>query len=378
MKKVILISVVAMLLGCVVADTDDPATGVSNDPDSQAVRIGALIPLSGKKTPIGIQQRQTFELARERLKAEHGVNVDFIFEDTRSDAKAGEMGARKLINDQGVSLILAFPCAIVYKTQPIADKAGALLMACNMDPLTAEQSTRTFRAFPNLRQQSDTMLGYLDKGGGKRVAIIRLKAPSPDQAVAELLPALKGKGFEVVADITYEKEARNYEAIVGRIKSAGPDIILTYLDNEAVPPLLKLLKKEKSLKQTKIVGGISFAFSYKLSPEILEGVIVAAPSCVLSGRSRVASSWFGTEFKRRYDKPPHMFAAFCFDSAMLIGHAIKERGSSPADVEAYLKTVRNYPGVTGSITIDKAGDAEVAWDIGIYRNGKLIPIEQVK
>ena len=90
------------------------------------------------------------ELAEERLNAEHGVKVDFLFEDTRSDAKVGEIRARKLIDEQGVSLVFAFPCAVVYKTQPIADKAGALLMACNMDPRTAKASPRTFRVFPNL------------------------------------------------------------------------------------------------------------------------------------------------------------------------------------------------------------------------------------
>jgi branched-chain amino acid transport system substrate-binding protein len=222
------------------------------------------------------------------------------------------------------------------------------------------------------------VLEHLGNGGGKRVVVIRLMSPSLDNAMAELLPALKGKGWEVVANVTYDKKARNYEAVVEQVKSASPDIILMYIDNEAVPPLLKLIRKEDSLAQTRIVGGISFTFPYKLPPEILEGVTVAAPGCALSNRSSVTSSWFGTEFQRRYGKPSHMFAAFCFDSAMLIGHAIKEKGSSPAEVEAYLKMVKNYLGVTGTITFDKAGDAEVSWGIGVYRNGKLVPLEEKK
>ena len=45
---------------------------------------------------------------------------------------------------------------------------------------------------------------------------------------------------------------------------------------------------------------------------------------------------------------------------------------------AGMKTVKNDPGVTGRITIDGAGDAKVAWGIGIYTNGKLVPIGEKK
>jgi hypothetical protein len=69
-----------------------------------------------------------------------------------------------------------------------------------------------------------------------------------------------------------------------------------------------------------------------------------------------------------------MFAAFCFDSAMVLGHAIKEKGSRPKDIQAYLNTVTNYKGVTGKIAFDKSGDSKVNWGIGIYKNGKLVPI----
>jgi hypothetical protein len=61
---------------------------------------------------------------------------------------------------------------------------------------------------------------------------------------------------------------------------------------------------------------------------------------------------------------------------MLVGHALKATGIHTADVQAYLKTVKDYPGVTGSITFDEAGDAGVEWSVGVYRNRKLIPISE--
>jgi ABC-type branched-subunit amino acid transport system substrate-binding protein len=245
-----------------------------------------------------------------------------------------------------------------------------------MDPITAGKSERTFRVFPNLRQQNDAILDYLGEGGGKRTAIVRLKAPSPDNATKHLLPALKGKGWDVVADVAYGKNMPDYEGVVRQVRASRPDLVLMYVDNEAVPPLLKLIKRDATFSRTKILGGISLAFPHKLPPDILQGVIVAAPKCALSESPRVASSWFGTEFRKRHGKPPHMFAALCFDTAMVLGYALKENRSRPEDVQACLSKLRNHPGVTGSITFDRAGDAQVPWGIGVYKSGKLVPVTE--
>ena len=68
------------------------------------------------------------------------------------------------------------------------------------------------------------------------------------------------------------------------------------------------------------------------------------------------------------------FAAFCFDGAVLVGHALKENRTSASSVQAYLKTVKDHAGVTGSITFDDVGDTDLKWEVGVYRNGKLEPI----
>ena len=351
--------------------------GASEPPAT--VTVGALLPLSGDKAPMGVQQRRAFELAEERINADSGIKVKFLFVDTKSDARAGQAGARELIEQEGVPVVFAFPCAIVYETQPIADKAGSVLMACNMDPRTAQASPRTFRVFAHLRQQTQVMLKHLGKGDGKRAVAIHLDAPSPNHAVTKLLvPGLKAQGWEVAANVTYDKKDRNYKAVVAQVKAADPDVIVMYLDTKAVPPLLKLLKHESVSGKAKLLGGISFAFPLKLPAEILEGITVVAPACAASERRQVETSWLGQEFRKRYGKPPHVFAAFCFDGAMLVGDALREKGGSAAGVQAYLKRVKDYAGVTGLITFDEAGDARVKWDVCIYKNGKLVPAPKRK
>ena len=367
--------VVGLLAGLAVAGCrGTPVSSARPDAEPETVRIGALLPLSGKKAPIGMQQKWAFELAQEKLNAEDGVKVKFVFEDTKNDAKVGEAGARKLIEEQDVAFVFAFPCAIVYKVQPIVDKGGALLMACNLDPKTSEASPRTFRVFPSLRQQAPVMLKHLGKGNKRRAAIIHLEAPAPNRAIGELVPVLKAEGWQIMASTSYDLKSPDYGAAVAPIEAAKPDVLFMYVDKGSVPPLLKLIRKSPSLSRTKLVGGVGFAFPFKMPPQMLEGITVVAPTCALSDRRKLHGSWFGQEFRKRHAKPPHMFAGFCFDGAMLLGNALREKGTDVADVQAYFRKVAGYPGVTGSLTLDKSGDAKVSWAVGVYKGGKLVPV----
>ncbi len=361
---------VGALVAALVAPGCQPA---GPDGPSATVEVGALLPLSGSEAPVGLQQRRAFELAEERINAAGGTRVKFIFVDTQSDAEVGQAGAREVIEKQGLPVVFAFPCAVVYKAQPIADRAGSLLMACNMDPETARASPRTFRVFPQLREQTQAMLKHLGNGDGKRAAVIRLDAPAPNNAVTRLLvPGLEAQGWKVAANAIYSKAERDYEAIGAKVKAATPDAIVMYVDAKAVGPLLKLLRREGVSREARILGGISFAFASKLPAEVLEGVVVVAPACAASERGRVQASLLGREFRKRYGRPPHVFAAFCFDGAMLIGDALKHTGGRAAGVQAYLTNVTDYAGVTGPIAFDEAGDAAVKWDVCVYRSGKLV------
>jgi branched-chain amino acid transport system substrate-binding protein len=64
-------------------------------------------------------------------------------------------------------------------------------------------------------------------------------------------------------------------------------------------------------------------------------------------------SQFVVEYKRRYGQVPDAFAALAFDAASVLIDAIGRANSTdPGKVRDALVETQEYPGVTGTITID--------------------------
>ena len=67
---------------------------------------------------------------------------------------------------------------------------------------------------------------------------------------------------------------------------------------------------------------------------------------------------FTKEFEDRYHVEPDAIAALGYDSAMLLADALQRAGTTDGmALRNALATTRNFPGVTGSITIDKDRNA---------------------
>jgi branched-chain amino acid transport system substrate-binding protein len=66
---------------------------------------------------------------------------------------------------------------------------------------------------------------------------------------------------------------------------------------------------------------------------------------------------FTARFKARHGVAPDVASAVAYDAVRLLAHAIQQaRSSVPDDVATALHAVRDWPGVTGTFTVDHEGD----------------------
>jgi branched-chain amino acid transport system substrate-binding protein len=81
---------------------------------------------------------------------------------------------------------------------------------------------------------------------------------------------------------------------------------------------------------------------------------------------------FVTQYKKAYNVPPDALSALGYDAAMLLFDAIKRAGSTDGDkIRQALATTKNFPGVTGSITIDAERNARKPIVFLEISNGKM-------
>ena len=65
--------------------------------NSDKIKLGAVIPLTGKLSEMGEAEKNGMNLAIDELKKE-GINLQLITEDSKSNPKDGVTAARKLID----------------------------------------------------------------------------------------------------------------------------------------------------------------------------------------------------------------------------------------------------------------------------------------
>jgi branched-chain amino acid transport system substrate-binding protein len=87
---------------------------------------------------------------------------------------------------------------------------------------------------------------------------------------------------------------------------------------------------------------------------------------------------FVKEFQAKYNETPDAMAALGYDSAMILADAMKRAGSTDgAKVRDALAATKDFPGITGKITIDADRNASKPAVILTITNGQFQYIQTV-
>ena len=87
-----------------------------------------------------------------------------------------------------------------------------------------------------------------------------------------------------------------------------------------------------------------------------------------------AISAFVDEYREKYGKKPDQFAAHAYDCMMILGKAIESGPTTGAEINGYIHGLKNYPGVTGTITFSQDnGDVKKPLRIFAVENGEFVP-----
>ncbi len=87
---------------------------------------------------------------------------------------------------------------------------------------------------------------------------------------------------------------------------------------------------------------------------------------------------FVKEFKTKYNETPDAMAALGYDSAMMLADAIKKAGATDgAKIRDALAAEKNFPGVTGNITMDANRNASKPAVILTIKNGQFKYVQTI-
>ncbi len=342
----------------------------------QALKIGVLLPLSGDVASYGEPGRNVFELAKEEINSSGGVNgkkLQLIYEDSKCDGTAATNAAQKLININKVQFIIGGLCSTEsLAAAPVASANKVVLFsAVSTSPKLTGISPYFFRISPSDASQGELDAQVAMKKGYKLVAVVQQQLDYPLGLYQAFDQNMRKLGGKTVVE-SFVSSTTDFRTILTKLKSTNPEAL--FLDTQDSPTAQRILKQLKDL-------------GWK--PKIIINEAIAGDIKALSDYKDLLEGALGAEFSARLDSPKfqHLLLAYKqkygtellyqsygqteYDAVYLVRDGIMAVGLNGKKLAAWSRTIKDWQGASGTITIKPDGDRTSGYSSEIVKDGKM-------
>lgn len=342
------------------------------------VKIGVFLSLTGATASYGVSALNAIKLATEETNHNGGINgkeIELVVEDDHSNTQEVPGIVTKLIKEAQVDALIAEPVSTrAMAAAPIAQANQVVMISsASVKPELTMIGDYIFRACFISSTEGEAIAKFAaNKLKAKTAAIILDDKNDYAVVLAGFFSdSFKRMGGKIVIAQKYAANDQDVSAQLLAIKAAKPDIIFAP-GFYTTAPLVARAVKRFAIKTT-LIGSDGWD-----SPDLLAngaepfaGVYFANHFWVGSNEPRVQK--FVTDYRTKYNVPPDAGAATAYDAARLLFDAFKRaKSADKSAVRDALAATKDFPGVTGNITIDANRNAQVpVYMLRIDKNGKF-------
>ena len=338
--------------------------------------IGLVYPITGRLASVGMEMGRGFELAHEEINNSllGDTKLRFITEDSRGNPEGAVEAFNKLIQQDGVSVILgpgtssaaeaAFPIAQQNRVAAISATAAARGLS-EIGDFAFRTILTTDVLITSGIAATQAKIGY------RKAAIVYDGTDLFSADGAEVMrDALTANGVEILATETFQSGDTDFSEQLTRINDLNPDVIFV----SALPP-----DKPEILIQADTIGipdSVTFIINTLTTAD--------ARSAGDSADGAIAfTSWVDTadtpgngafvkKYSAKYGAAPSIWAAQSYATAHILANAISEVQSTDSTaIRDALANTTDLDTILGKFSFDAVGDAVYDSVVLIVKNGEL-------
>jgi len=343
----------------------------------KAIKIGAILPLTGKVAGPGQDLKNALNLALGDINKNENL-IELVYEDDQCDAKKAVDAYNGLVNVKGVKIIIGALCSpSTLAIAPLAEKDKVILIT----PASAAESISNagdfiFRNHTKDSDEARALVNFVLKKRYKNLAI--MYSISNEWAIQRkeyFLKYLQEGGGVVKIEVSFADDQRDFATELTKIKNKEKEIDAVYLIVSITAVPARIIKQMAELGiQKQVFGDKSWATSEFLDTvgKLSEGIIYTEAEF-----KRSTSPEFWDRYKEKFNKEPASWAAQGYDSLMILSQIIfdKKCGTDTTCIKDELYKTKDYLGAAGKTSFDENGDAIKAITIKVIKNGQFVPYE---
>ena len=346
-------------------------------------KIGFAGPLTGDQAAQGTDMLHGAQLALEQaVKAGEilpGVKIELVALDDAHNPALAVSVAKRLASDPAVVAIVGHLNSSCTKPASAVYYEARMLHVnpVSSNPEISRQGfDNFFRICPTDDLQGPAGLRFAaDRLGARRVFVIDDMTTYGRGLANEFIKAAKEQGVEILGHEGITQGEKDFNPLLTKIKSIGPDLI--YFAG-MYPEAALLIKQRYELQiSAKFLGGDGL-----FEPTLID---LAGPGAnrevyvtTLGGdiRQVPTAKSFVESFEKKYG---HLgaYSSYAYEATNLVLEAVRRAGKRDRSlILNAMKQVKSYPGILGIHTFDSRGDTTIR-TIGIYtiKDGKFQFVE---
>jgi branched-chain amino acid transport system substrate-binding protein len=309
---------------------------------AQTVKIGYIATLSGQAAQLGIDSVDGFKLALQKFNGKlGGVAVELAVVDDQLKPEIGIEQAKRLVEKEQAPIIVGttFSNILMAVVQPIT-RAQVFLISPNAgpSPLAGAQCNPNFFAVAFQNDQIYEPIGaFLQKKGTKRVVALAPNYQAGKDAIAGFKHTFKG---ELLDEIYTPLAQLDFSAELARVASLKPDATFVFYPGGLAVAFVKQYDQAGLTKTVPLYSGFPL-----VDATVRKAQGKAPVGLVTSGNWALdlpfpVNKEFSESFKAAYGREASEFAAFAYDTALILDGAIKAVGGNLADKDALREAIR--------------------------------------
>src|SRR5438067_576870 len=347
---------------------------------AQDIVVGEFASLTGSEATFGVSSSNGVELAKEEINNAGGLlggrKIKVIMEDDQSKPGQPSAAVQKLVaSDNAIAIVGEIASSRSLEAAPICQNAKITMVSPgSTNRSVTEKGDYIFRVCFIDPFQGTVMAKFaLDNLHAKKIAILQDVKSDYSKGLAQFFKEyFTSHGGQIVTDLSYTGGGtdKDFRAQLTKIKTGQPDAIFVpgYYTEAGL-----IAKQARSLGiKVPLLGGDGWD-----SPKLTEIGGTALDGCYFSTHFSVQDKNakvqdFVKNYQAKFHAVPDGMAPLGYDAMMILGQAINTAGSTDGTkVRDALASVKNYPGVTGNITIkEKRNATKSAVVIQVQNNHK--------
>jgi branched-chain amino acid transport system substrate-binding protein len=327
------------------------------------ILVGEYGSLTGSTATFGLSTNKGIKMALDEVNEKGGVKgkkIKLITLDDQGKQEEAVAAVTRLITQNKVVAILGeVASSLTMAAAPIAQQHKIpLITPSSTNPDVTKKGDFIFRVCFIDPFQGYVMAKFATENlKAKKVAVLRDKANAYSVGLADaFIESFKKMGGTILADLDYEAGNIDFKAQLTQIKGKNPEAIFVPGYYTEVG-LIARQAQQLGLK-VPLLGGDGWDSSrlHEIGKDAINGSYFSNHYSTES--TDPVTQDFIKKFQAKYNETPDGLAALGYDAAKMLVTAMEKTSEiTPQNIRDELAKIKDFPGVTGKISMNENRDA---------------------